>query len=68
MQRKLLQDAFDSLVIPEANAALNAGELLESLGLVWEKATLEDKHRLLAGMLGASSRPCSISFHSWNLA
>jgi len=53
MQRKLLQDTLDSLVIPEAEAAINAGELLESLGLIWEKATLEEKHRLLAGMLEA---------------
>jgi DNA invertase Pin-like site-specific DNA recombinase len=53
VQRKLLQDAIDSLVIPEADAALNAGEFLESLGLLWEKATLEEKHRLLAGMLEA---------------
>ena len=48
-----MQNALDSLVIPEADAALNAGELLESLGLIWEKATLEEKHRLLAGMLEA---------------
>ena len=32
---------------------MNAGELLESLGLIWEKATLEEKHRLLTGMLEA---------------
>ena len=53
VQRKLLQDILDSLVIPEADVALNAGELLESLGLIWEKATFEEKHRLLAGMLEA---------------
>jgi len=53
LQRKLLQDALDSLVIPQADAAINAGELLESLGLIWEKATLEEKHRLLIGMLEA---------------
>ena len=53
VQRKLLQDLLDSLMIPQADAAINAGELLESLGLIWEKATLEEKHRLLAGMLEA---------------
>jgi len=53
VQRKLLQDNLDSLVIPQADAAINAGELLESLGLIWEKATLEEKHRLLIGMLEA---------------
>ena len=53
VQRKLLQDALEALVIPEADAALRAGELLEGLGLVWEKATLEEKHKLLASMLDA---------------
>lgn len=46
-------DAIDSLVIPEADATVNAGEILESLGLIWQKATLEEKHRLLSGMLEA---------------
>jgi len=53
VQRKLLQDALDSLVIPEADVALRAGELLESLGLIWDKATDEEKHRLLSGMIEA---------------
>jgi len=53
VQRNLLQDALDSLVLPETDAALNAGEFLESLGLIWDKATLEEKHKLLAGMLEA---------------
>ncbi len=53
VQRKLLQNNLDSLVIPEADAAMNAGEMLESLGLIWQKATLEEKHKLLSGMLEA---------------
>lgn len=53
VQRTLLQDALNSLVIPEADAALKAGELLENLGPVWGKATLDEKHKLLAGMLEA---------------
>jgi DNA invertase Pin-like site-specific DNA recombinase len=53
LQRKLLQDNLDSLVIPEADAAMNAGELLESLGLIWQKTTIEEKHKLLTGMLEA---------------
>jgi site-specific DNA recombinase len=53
VQRKLLQDVLDSLVVPEEDAAVRAGEFLESLGLVWEKATLEEKHKLLNGMLDA---------------
>jgi hypothetical protein len=53
VQRKLLQDAFDSLVIPEEDAAINAGNLLENMGHLWEKATLAEKHRLLSIMLEA---------------
>ena len=32
---------------------MHAGELLESLGLIWDKATDEEKHRLLSGMIEA---------------
>ena len=53
VQRKLLQDRLESLVIPEVDTALHAGEFLENLGLIWEKATLEEKHRLLSGILDA---------------
>jgi len=35
----------------KADAAMNAGEMLESLGLIWQKATLEEKYKLLSGML-----------------
>jgi hypothetical protein len=37
----------------KADAAINAGEMLESPGLIWQKATLEEKHKLLSGMLEA---------------
>jgi site-specific DNA recombinase len=53
IQRKLLQDTFDSLVIPEEDAAINAGKLLENLGTIWQGATLEEKHKLLSLMLEA---------------
>ena len=39
--------------MPEVEASLSAGALLENLGLVWKKATLEEKHQLLAGMVEA---------------
>ncbi len=32
---------------------ISAGEVLENLGFVWDKATLEEKHRLLRTMLEA---------------
>ena len=53
VQRTLLQNALNSMIIPEANAALKAGEQLENLGALWEVATLEEKHTLLSGMLEA---------------
>ncbi len=53
VQRKLLQDVLDSLVVPEEDAAVRAGEFLEGLGMVWDKAILEERHKLLAGMLDA---------------
>ena len=53
VQRTLLQNVLNSMIIPEANAALKAGEQLENLGALWEVATLEEKHTLLSGMLEA---------------
>ena len=53
VQRTLLQNALNSMIVPEANAALKAGEQLENLGALWEVATLEEKHSLLSGMLEA---------------
>jgi hypothetical protein len=49
----MLQDRLDALVIPEAEAAFDAGEVLENLGTVWGAASLEEKHSLLLGMLDA---------------
>ena len=45
VQHKLLQDALCSPVIPEEDTVLRAGELLESLGLIWGRATDEEKYR-----------------------
>lgn len=53
LQRKLLQDKLESLVMPEVDTTLKAGELLEDLGLLWDKATLEEKHGLLTAILDA---------------
>ncbi len=39
----LLQNALNSMVVPETNATLQAGERLQNLGAVWGKATLEDR-------------------------
>jgi len=53
IQRRLLQDNLEALVSPEIDDALHAGELLKSLGLIWEKATLSEKHKLLTSILYA---------------
>jgi len=53
LQRKLLQSNLETLVVPEADAAMKAGELIENLGNIWESATLEEKHKLLTTMLDA---------------
>ncbi len=45
VQRTLLNDALNSLVEPEHGATMTAGEILENLGYVWDKATLDEKHR-----------------------
>ena len=54
VQRTLLNDALNSpgrfprLIVP-----CTGREILENLGYVWDKATLEEKHRLLTTMLEA---------------
>jgi hypothetical protein len=53
VQKKIIQDQLDVLVIPEAEVAFDAGQKLEDLGAVWEVASLEDKHSLLLSMLDA---------------
>ena len=53
LQRKLLQDRLSTLVIPEMEAAMDAGAFLENLGIIWTKATMEEKHKLLVIMLDA---------------
>ncbi len=53
LQRKLLQDRMETLVVPEMDATIKAGELIENLGNIWHEATLEEKHDLLTIMLDA---------------
>ena len=53
VEKKLIKDALSALVIPEADASLDARQFLESLGFIWDKATLEERHKLLSVMLEA---------------
>jgi len=53
VQRSSLLQVLETLVIPEADATLNAGKFLDNLGTVWQEASLEERHRILVNMLEA---------------
>jgi len=53
-QRRLLQNTLASLVLPEADTALSAGEFSGTLRLAWGEAILAERHRLLSSMLEAA--------------
>jgi hypothetical protein len=53
LQRKLIKDKIESLVIPKVDATIKAGELVENLDQLLEKATIEERHELLSSMLDA---------------
>jgi hypothetical protein len=52
-QKKLLEMELESLVIPEANAAEEAGKMIMDLPRLWSKANQEERRRLLLTMLDA---------------
>jgi site-specific DNA recombinase len=52
-QKKLLEMELESLVIPQANAAEDAGKLIMDLPRLWEKANIEERRKLLLTMLDA---------------
>jgi hypothetical protein len=52
-QRKLHQPQLESLAIPEANAAEEAGKLIQDLPKLWSKADPEEQRILLLTMLDA---------------
>ena len=52
-QKRLLELELESLVVPGANAAEEAGKLLISLPKLWEAANPEEQRRLLLTMLDA---------------
>ena len=53
LQRNLLQDTLETLIVPEMDATIKAGELIENLGNLWKEATLDEKHNLLSILLDA---------------
>jgi site-specific DNA recombinase len=52
-QKKLLEMELESLVVPKANAAEEAGKLTMDLPRLWEKANQEERRKLLLAMLDA---------------
>ena len=52
-QKQLLDAELESLVVPEADAATEAGHLIEKLPELWAWASVEDRRRLLVTMLDA---------------
>ena len=52
-QKRVLDDKLQSLVVPEADVAAEAGKLVEQLPVLWEKADLAERHRILLTMLEA---------------
>ncbi len=52
-QKRDLEEKLGSLVIPGADAAQEAGQLLENLPHLWEDANLSERRKLLLTMLDA---------------
>ena len=52
-QRRILEMEMESLVVPEANAAEEAGKLIKELPQLWSGATMDERRRLLVTMLDA---------------
>ena len=52
-QEKQAEEKLRSLVVPDADAAVTAGKLLEDLPRLWEKADLGERRSILLTMLDA---------------
>ena len=52
-QKKLLELEFESLVIPQANAAEEAGKLILDLPRLWANTNTEERRKILLTMLDA---------------
>jgi len=52
-QKKLLEMELESLVVPAANAAEDAGNLIKDLGKLWKDANMEEQRKILMTMLDA---------------
>ena len=51
LQQRELKARLDVLVLPEMEATIEAGTLVENLGVLWRSANLEERHRIVVGIL-----------------
>jgi len=52
-QKRLLEMELESLVVPHANAAEEAGRLIKNLPKLWSEANLAERRKILLAMLDA---------------
>ena len=50
-QKKLIEMEIESLIVPEADVAEEAGKLIKNLPELWRNARLAERHKLLMTML-----------------
>ena len=50
-QKRLIEMELESLVVPQANAAEEAGKLIQDLPSLWTAATMPERRKLLLAML-----------------
>jgi len=53
LEKRVLEAKLDSLNVPEVEATFDAASLIENLRTLWEKATAEERRKILLGMLDA---------------
>lgn len=52
-QKSTLTAQLESLVIPEIDAATEAGKLIQDISMLWSQATFDERHRLLRTVFNA---------------
>jgi DNA invertase Pin-like site-specific DNA recombinase len=50
-EKRYIEMEMESLLVPEADAAQNAGRLIEHLSTLWDEADMEERRKLLLTML-----------------
>ena len=53
LEKRILDARLENLTLPEVEATFDAASLIENLSALWEKATPEERRKILLGMLDA---------------